>query len=79
MHNHRLGKLEKNRCLSSYSGIVPFRSILLTEEFEKITEIMYASWPFYHYVLKTIFLVARNLNVQGKMVLYVNTIGVMFI
>ena len=74
MHNHRLGKLEQDRCLFSHSGIAPFQSILLTEEFEKITEIMYTSWPFYHYVLKAIFLVAHNLNVQGKMVLYVNKI-----
>ena len=32
----------------SNRGIVPFQSILLTEEFKKIAEIMHASWPFYH-------------------------------
>ena len=60
-------------------GIVTFQNILLTEEFKTITGIMHASWPFYHYVLKAIFLVAHSLNVQGKISLSVYIIRVTFI
>ena len=44
-------------------GIFSFQRILLTEEFKKSTGIVHASWPFYRYVLKAIFLVAHSLNV----------------
>ena len=54
-------------------------SFLLTEEFKKKTGIMHASWPLYHYILKAIFLLARSLNVQGKITLSVDIIRVMFI
>ena len=44
-------------------GVFSFQSILLIEEFKKTTGIVHASWPFYRYVLKAIFLVAHSLNV----------------
>ena len=54
--------------MGAYSdgGIVPFQSILLTEELKKKMRIKRAPWRFYHYVLREIFLVAHELNVQGK-------------
>ena len=60
-------------------GIVLFQSILLNEEFKKVRGIMHASWPFYHYVLKAILLVAYGLNVQEKKFFSVFIIRVMFI
>ena len=55
----------------SRDGIVPFQSILLTEEFQKYGN-HNASWPFYDYVSKGIFLVTHSLNFQRKITLSVD-------
>ena len=52
-------------------GLVSFHMVvlsLLDEELKK-TGIINASSPFYHYILKAIFVAAHSLNVQGKITL----------
>ena len=78
MQNHQIGNWNRVGVFS-HGDIVPFQSNVLTEEFKKKTGIMHASWPLYHYILKAIFLLARSLNVQGKITLSVDIIRVMFI
>ena len=73
MQSLRIVKLEYD--VFSRGGIAHF----INGRIQKNTATMHASWSFYHYILKSILLIAYNLNVQEKIIFSAYITRVMFI